>query len=132
MLADDFGVGQIFWSLIWFFLFIIWIMLLFRVFGDIFTDHKLSGWGKAGWSILVVLLPFLGVFIYLIVRGPSMAERDAQAMKAQEAATRQYIQDAAGTSTSPAEELTKLMTLRDSGAIDDAEFQKLKAKVVGS
>jgi hypothetical protein len=131
MLAD-FGVGEVLWSLIWFFLFILWIMLVFRVFGDLFTDHKLSGWAKVAWSILVIIFPFFGVFIYLIVRGPSMAARDAKAMEAQEAATRQYIQQAAGTSASPADELAKLASLRDSGTIDEAEFQKLKAKVVGS
>jgi hypothetical protein len=131
MLAD-FGTGQVFWSFVWFFIFVLWIMLLFRVFGDLFSDHTLSGWAKALWCIFVIIVPFLGVFVYLIARGPGMAERDAKAMKAQEAATRQYIQDVTASSSSPAEELTKLATLRDSGAITDAEFQQLKAKVVGA
>jgi hypothetical protein len=132
MLADDFGTGQVFWSFLWFFIFVLWIMLLFRVFADLFSDHSLSGGAKALWCIFVILVPFLGVFVYLIARGPKMAEREQKAMQAQEAATRQYIQDVTGGSSSPAEELTKLATLRDSGAISDAEFQQLKAKVVGA
>jgi len=130
LLADDFGVGQLLWTFLWFFLFVIWIMLIFRIFGDIFSDHTLSGWGKALWSIAIILFPFLGIFVYLIARGRSMAERSAATMKAQEEATREYIKQTAGTASSPAEELTKLKALHDSGAISDAEFATLKAKVL--
>ncbi|MGZ4688315.1 MAG: SHOCT domain-containing protein [Acidimicrobiia bacterium] len=130
MLANDFGSGQVFWSLLWFFLFFIWIWILITVFADIFRSHDLSGWGKAIWVLFVIFLPYLGVFVYLIARGHKMSEHAQEAMQAQDAAARQYIQDAAGTSGSPADELARLADLKAKGVIDDAEFQKLKAKVV--
>jgi hypothetical protein len=131
MLAADFGVGQVLWSLIWFFLLLMWIMTVFRVFGDIITSPDLSGGAKAAWSVFVIFLPFLGVLSYLIARGGKMAEHQIKAAQAQEAAVRGYIRDAAGTSASPAEELAKLATLRDQGVIDQAEFDRLKARIVG-
>ncbi|MGZ4755583.1 MAG: SHOCT domain-containing protein [Acidimicrobiia bacterium] len=130
MLANDFGSGQVFWSLLWFFLFFIWIWILITVFADIFRSHDLSGWAKAIWVLFVIFLPYLGVFVYLIARGHKMSEHAQEAMQAQDAAARQYIQDAAGTSGSPADELARLADLKAKGVIDDAEFQKLKAKVV--
>ena len=130
MLGSDFGSGQVFWSMLWFFLFFIWIWILITVFADIFRSHDLSGWAKAIWVIFVIFLPYLGVFVYLIARGHKMSEHAMEAAKAQDQAARAYIQDAAGTSASPAEELTRLADLKAKGVIDDAEFQRLKAKVV--
>jgi phosphoglycerol transferase MdoB-like AlkP superfamily enzyme len=128
-IAAEWGTGEVFWSFVWFFLFFIWIYLLIVVFSDIFRSHDLSGWAKALWTIFVILVPYLGVFVYLIARGNKMAEHEAQAAQQQQAAVRQYVQDAAGTS--PADQLAKLADLHDRGAIDDAEFAKLKANVVG-
>src|SRR6478752_7945874 len=130
MLASDFGTGQVFWSMLWFFLFIIWIWILITVFADIFRSHDLSGWSKALWVIFVIVFPYLGVFVYLIARGNKMSEHAQEAVQAQDAAARQYIKEAAGTGGSPADELARLADLKDKGVIDDAEFQRLKAKVV--
>ncbi len=131
MLASDFGVGQVVLSLLWFFLFFLWIMLVFHVVGDIFRSHDLSGGGKALWLLLVIFFPYLGIFVYLVARGTKMHEHDMQTMQANEAAARAYIQQAAGTSGSAADELARLADLKEKGVIDDAEFAKMKAKVVG-
>ena len=128
MLGSDFGSGQVFWSMLWFFLFIIWIWILITVFADIFRSHDLSGWSKALWVIFVIVFPYLGVFVYLIARGNKMSEHAQEAVQAQDAAARQYIKEAAGGS--PADELARLADLKAKGVIDDAEFQRLKAKVV--
>lgn len=129
MLAQ-FGVGQVFLSMLYFFLFFIWIWLLISVFGDIFRSHDLGGGAKALWSILIIFLPYLGVFLYLIIRGHKMSEHAIEAMQAQDAAARQYIQQAAGSGTGAAEELARLADLKEKGVIDDAEFASLKAKIV--
>jgi hypothetical protein len=130
MLGAEWGSGQVFWSMLWFFLFFIWIWILITVFADIFRSHDLSGWGKALWVIFVILVPYLGVFVYLIARGHKMSEHAMEAAQAQDAAAKQYIRDAAGTSGSAADELARLADLKEKGVIDDAEFQRLKAKVV--
>lgn len=129
MLAE-FGTGQVFWSMLWFFLFFIWIWLLIVVFGDIFRSRDLSGWSKALWTIFVIFLPYLGVFVYLIARGHKMQEHTLQAAKEQDVAFRQYVQDATSSTASPATEVAKLAELRDSGVISDAEFQQAKAKAL--
>ena len=130
MLASEFGTGQVFWSMLWFFLFFIWLWLLITVFSDIFRSHDMGGFAKAIWVIFVILLPYLGVFVYLIARGHKMQEHAMQAAKANDEAMRAYVRDAAGTGASPAEELSRLNDLKSQGVIDDAEFQRLKAKVV--
>jgi Short C-terminal domain/Phospholipase_D-nuclease N-terminal len=130
MVGTEFGSGQVFWSMLWFFLFFIWIWILITVFADIFRSHDLSGWGKAIWVIFVIVVPYLGVFVYLIARGHKMSEHAQEAAAAQDAAARQYIQQAAGTTASAADELARLADLKEKGVIDDAEFQRLKAKVV--
>jgi len=131
ILADDFGTGQVFWSILWFTLFFIWIWLLIVVFADIFRSHDLGGWAKAFWVIGIIIFPYLGVFIYLIARGHKMQEHAVQDAKAQDAAARAYIQDAVGSGGSTADELARLADLKDKGVIDDAEFQRLKAKAIG-
>ena len=130
MVGAEFGSGQVFWSLLWFFLFFIWIWILITVFADIFASHDLSGWAKALWVIFVIVMPYLGVFVYLIARGHKMSEHAREAAQAQDAAAKQYIRDAAGTGGSAADELARLADLKDKGVIDDAEFQRLKAKVL--
>ncbi len=129
MLAT-FTVLQVFWSMLWFFLFFMWIMLVFRVFGDIFRDRETGGVAKVLWIVFIIALPFLGVFVYLITRGNKMAEREVGAIQAQEQATRQYIKDAAG-GTSTADELSRLAELKNQGVITDAEFATMKAKLIG-
>ncbi len=130
LVATDWGSGQVFWSMLWFFMFFIWLWLLIIVFSDIFRSHDLSGWGKALWSIFIIVLPYLGVFVYLIARGHKMSEHAAQAAQQQDAAFRQYVQQAAGSSTSTADELAKLADLKAKGVIDDAEYNRLKAKAL--
>ena len=131
MVAAEFGTGQVFWSMLWFFLFFIWIWLLISVFGDIFRSHDLSGGAKAAWTIFVVFLPYLGVFVYLIARGHKMGEHAVEAAQAQDQAFRAYVKDAAGTGTS-ADQLAQLAALRDQGVIDDTEFARMKAKVTAA
>jgi hypothetical protein len=131
MLASDFGTGQVFFSMIWFFLFFIWIWLLIMVFSDIFRSHDLGGWGKALWVIFIIVIPYLGVLVYLIARGHKMHDHAVEAAQAQDAAMRAYVRDAAGSGGSPADELSRLADLKSKGVIDDAEFERLKAKVVG-
>jgi hypothetical protein len=128
MLGDSWGVGQVLWTMIWLTVFIIWISLLLHVFVDIFRSHDMGGGAKALWVIFVILMPYLGVFVYLIARGHKMAEHSVQDAQAQDAAMKAYVRDAAGTS--PSEELAKLADLKERGVIDEAEFQKMKAKVV--
>jgi hypothetical protein len=135
--AEQFGTGQVFFSMIWFFLFFIWIWLLIVVFGDIFRSPDLGGWGKALWTIFVILVPYLGVFVYLIARGHKMSRHAAEAARQQDEATRAYIRgvasgDGAGTAagSSTASELARLADLRERGVIDESEFQAAKAKAL--
>jgi len=122
---------DLFWAMLWFFIWIAWIWLLVSVLFDIFRSEDLGGWGKALWAIFVVLVPFLGVFVYLIARGGDMHRRSMEAAKAQDAAARDYVRSVAGAG-SAADELDKLARLRDQGTIDEAEFQQMKAKVLQS
>jgi hypothetical protein len=131
-LASDFGTGQVFLSMLWFFLFFIWIWLLIVVFSDLFRSHDLSGWAKAFWIIGIIILPYLGVLLYLIIRGHKMAEHAQQAAQAQDAAAKAYIQSAAGTTASPADEIQRLADLKSQGVISDAEFEAGKAKALGT
>jgi len=105
--------------------------LLIIVFADIFRSHDLSGWGKALWTIFVVIVPYLGVFVYLIARGHKMQERGMQDAANQEAQFRQYVQNVASTSASPADEIGRLAQLRDQGVLTEAEFQQAKTKALG-
>jgi len=129
-LASDFGTGQVFLSMLWFFLFFIWIWLLIVVFSDLFRSHDLGGWAKAAWVIGIIILPYLGVLLYLIVRGHKMAEHAQQAAAAQDAAAKAYIQQAAGSSGSTADEIQRLADLKAQGVINDAEFEAGKAKAL--
>jgi hypothetical protein len=130
MLLAEFGTGQVFWSMLWFFCFFIWIWLLIMVFSDIFRDHSLSGGAKALWIIFVILLPYLGVLVYLIARGKSMQERSLKQAADQEAQFRGYVQSVATSGGGTAEELAKLADLRDKGVISQEEFDAAKAKAL--
>jgi hypothetical protein len=122
-----------FWDvLLWSFWFFIWvaaIMVWFRCVFDMFSDRTLSGWGKAGWALLLIFVPWIGVLIYLIVRGRSMTDRQNQARLDQQAAQQQYIQQVAG-SNSPTDQIANAKSLLDSGAITQEEFASLKAKAL--
>jgi type VI protein secretion system component VasK len=130
LLAAEFNVAQVFWSILWFFLFFLFIMLVFYIFGDIMRSHDLGGWGKALWAIFIIFVPFLGIFLYLIIRGGKMAERQMEAAKQQEAAMQEYIRTTAG-GASEADQLAKLADLHASGKLDDAEYATAKAKIIG-
>lgn len=123
-----------FWDvLLWSFWFFIWIaalMVWFRCLIDMFGDHTLSGWAKAGWVILLVFVPWLGALIYLIARGRSMTDRQMKAIAEQQAAQQEYIKKAAGTASTPAAQIADAKALLDSGAIDQTEFDSLKAKAL--
>ena len=97
MTLAEFGTGQVFWSMLWFFLFFIWIWILITVFADLFRSHDLSGWAKAAWVIFVIILPYLGVFVYLIARGHKMHEHAAQDMAAAQANFDNQVRAAAGS-----------------------------------
>jgi hypothetical protein len=132
MLAYDYPLLGLFWTMLVFFLWIAWIVLLIRVFADIFRSHDLGGWAKAFWSIFVLIVPFLGVLVYLIARGDSMVRRDVASAQAQEAAFQSYVRDVAGSGgPSAANELAKLAELNASGVITDEEFAQQKAKLLG-
>lgn len=127
----EYTLGDVFLSMLWFTLFFIWIWLLIAVFSDVFRSHDLSGWGKAGWTVLIIVFPYLGVLIYLIVRGKKMGEHAVQQAQAQDAATRSYIQSVAGSGgASAADEIERLDALRKSGTLSEEEFQAAKAKVL--
>ena len=132
VLADsEFGNGDVFLSILWFTLFFIWVWLLIGVFSDIFRSRDLSGGSKALWLIFVILLPYLGVFVYLIARGHKMSEHAIEQAQAQDAASRAYIQSVAGPGGGAADEIARLADLRDKGTISEEEFQQGKAKALG-
>jgi len=124
------GVGQVLWSLLWFFLFFMWIWLVIAIFADILRSHDLGGWGKALWSLFVIFLPFLGVLVYLIVRGHSMSERSVKEARDEEQAFRKYVQETAGSGKSAADQLATLADLHDRGKLTDDEYNTLKAKAL--
>ncbi|MFE5486344.1 SHOCT domain-containing protein [Streptomyces sp. NPDC056527] len=130
----DYPLLNVFWSIMWVFLWVMWFMLLFRIIGDIFRDDSLSGWGKAGWTILVVIVPFLGCFVYLIARGKGMGERELSRARRNEQEFQEYIRAAAtateGTTTDHASALGKLADLRNHGDITAEEYEKAKQKVL--
>ena len=130
MIGTSYPLLDAFLTMLWIFLFIIWIWLLIMVFGDIFRSHDLGGWGKALWVIGIIIFPFLGVLLYLIVRGGKMQERQVRYAQTQEAAFRDYVRDTASTGDT-ADQLAKLADLRDRGVISEEEFAAAKAKALG-
>jgi Short C-terminal domain/Phospholipase_D-nuclease N-terminal len=131
MVLADVSFFDIFWGMLEFFFLFIWLLILFHVFGDLFRDHSLSGGTKTLWVLFLVFLPFLAVFVYLIVRGHGMAERSvAQQRRAQEQFAG-YVRDvAADGSATPTEQIAKAKEMLDAGTIDQSEFDRLKAKAL--
>lgn len=138
-LAYDFPLLGAFWTVLWFFLWIMWFILLFRVVTDIFRDDGLSGWAKAGWLVFCVVLPFLGVFVYVIARGRGMGHREMKQVQAQQEEFDAYIRRTAGATgatgtagggRSSADELARLSEMHDRGTISDEEFRRAKDMVL--
>jgi len=130
LILANFNFTSFLWDVLVIFAFVIWFWLLIVVFGDIFRRSDISGWGKAAWIILVIVLPYFGVFIYLIAEHGGMAERNAQQLQAQQAVTDQYIRSVSG-SGGPASEIETAKNLLDTGAITQAEYDSIKAKALG-
>ena len=130
MLLAEWSVGDVFLSMLWFFLFFIWIWILITVFADIFRSHDMGGWHKALWVIFVILVPYLGVFVYLIARGGKMHEHAINDAANAQAAFNQQVRAVAGSGSSVADQIAKLADLKANGTIDDAEFERLKAQAI--
>jgi putative oligomerization/nucleic acid binding protein/phospholipase D-like protein len=128
--AADYPFLGIFWSMLIFFFWIIWIWLLITVFADVFRRRDISGWAKAAWLIFVIVLPYLGVFIYLITQGHHMAERSTREVQAAQAEFDEHVKSVAG-SGGAASEIEKAKGLLDSGAITQAEYDAIKQKALG-
>ncbi|MFJ2156637.1 MULTISPECIES: SHOCT domain-containing protein [unclassified Streptomyces] len=133
-LAYDYPLLDAFWTMMLIFLWILWFVLLFRVIGDVFRDDSLSGWAKTGWTLFVIVLPFLGIFVYLIARGRGMGRREQQYARAQQESLDTYIRQTAGSADTGgrADELAKLSELKSKGDLTEAEFQHAKEKVLTS
>ncbi len=128
--ASDYPFLDILWTMLVFFGWVIWFWLLITVFSDLFRRHDISGWGKAGWIVLCIVVPFLGVLIYFIAQGQHMAERNLEQQKAAKSQMDDYVRDVAGSS--PTEEIEKAKRLLDSGAITQEEFNAIKTKALAS
>ena len=128
MFAADYPFMDVFWTMLIFFFWVIWIWILVTVLIDLFRRHDISGWGKAAWALFVIVLPYLGVFIYLITQGKSMAERRADEIRASRAAFDDHVRSVAASD--PSDQIAKAKELLDSGAIDQAEFEQLKRKAL--
>jgi len=128
---SNYPLLDLFLSIVYFFLWVLWIMLLFWIITDIFRSRDLSGWAKAGWTLGVILVPLFGVLVYLIVRGDSMHERQVREARAQDEAFRSYVRETAGTNgNSRSDELSTLASLHDRGVLSDEEFQRAKTSVL--
>lgn len=130
MLTTSFGHGDV---LLWFFeifLFVVWFWLLINIFSDLFRDHEISGVNKALWVVLVLLFPFVGVLAYVILRGAGMGARAAKSMRESQERFDSYVRSVGGATPSAADQIQKAKALLDAGAIDRAEFDRLKAKAL--
>ncbi len=127
-ITNDFG-DVLLWTF-WFFIWFAALMVWFRCVFDMFGDSTLSGWAKAGWALVLIFLPWIGAVIYLVVRGRSMQERQAAAAAQQQAAQERYIQQVSGKKATPTEQIADARALLDSGAINQSEFEALKAKAL--
>ncbi len=130
MLAYTYPLLSIFWTMLEFFFFVLWIWLLIYIFMDIFRSHDIGGFAKALWVLFVIILPFLGVLVYLIARGGSMHERAAKQAESQQKAFDDYVKQTAGSGGSSADQLAKLADLKEKGVLTDAEFEAQKAKIL--
>ena len=133
MIVADVSFIDIFWSMLWFFFLFIWIVILFHVLTDLFRDHELSGGMKTLWVVFLVFLPFLAVLVYVISRGKGMAERAAARQQQSQEQFEGYVRSVAATgdgTTTPADQIAQAKQLLDAGTIDQAEFDRLKAKAL--
>ena len=128
-LASDYPLGGVIWTMLVFFAWIFWIIIAIRCFSDIFRRHDMSGFAKVIWCIFIIIAPFLGVFVYLLVYHQGIAERDMAQAQAAQSQMDQYVRSVAGGS---AGEIEKAKGLLDSGAITQAEFDQIKAKALAS
>jgi len=131
VLAADYPFLDVLWTMFVIFAWVIWFWLLITVFGDLFRRRDISGWGKTGWIIFVIILPFLGVFVYLIAQHQGMADRNIEAQQQVQAQADDYIRTVAAQSD-PAEQIAKAKQLLDSGAISAEEYESLKQKALGA
>jgi hypothetical protein len=131
VIASDYPFLDILGSMLVFFGFVVWFWLLIRVFSDVFRRHDVSGWAKFAWSVFVIVLPLLGVLIYLVLHGKEIGERDAEQAQAAQAQFDDYVRSMGGNG-GPAAEIEKAKRLLDSGAISQAEFDAIKAKAVAA
>jgi Short C-terminal domain/Phospholipase_D-nuclease N-terminal len=129
VLAADYPFLDLLWTIFIFFIWILWFWLLFTVWADIFRRHDISGWGKTAWLIFTIVLPFLGVFVYLISQNDGMTQRNVDRARTERAQFDDYVREAAGAGGSAAE-IEKAKQLLDSGAITQAEFDALKQKAL--
>jgi uncharacterized membrane protein YcjF (UPF0283 family) len=127
LIAADYPFLEVFWTILVFFSWVVWIWIVVTVLIDLFRRDDISGWGKAAWVVFVIVLPFLGVLVYLVAQHDGMRERSAKQAQADKQAFDQYVRGAAG---GPASEIAKAKELLDSGAITQAEFDAIKAKAV--
>jgi hypothetical protein len=129
MLAADYPFLDVLWTMLIFFLWVIWFWILITVFADIFRRHDISGWGKAGWIIFTIFLPFLGVFVYLITQNKGINERNIERAQQARSQMDSYVRETAGTSGA-ASEIERAKGLLDSGAITQQEFDAIKQKAL--
>jgi energy-coupling factor transporter transmembrane protein EcfT len=129
-LASSYPFLDVFWTMFIFFMFFIWIMILFRVFADVFRRHDIGGGAKTLWIIFVIILPFLGVLIYLLTQNEGMTQRAIERAQGQQAQMDAYVQSVAGSGGGPAGEIERAKSLLDSGAITQAEFDTIKARAL--
>ena len=130
LFAADYPFFDVFWTILIFFMWVIWLWILVTVLMDLFRRHDIGGWGKAAWTLFVVVLPYLGVFAYLITQGKEMAERKNAEMQASRASFDSYVRDVAAANGGPGDQIAKGKQLLDEGAIDQAEFEALKRKAL--
>jgi len=128
-IAAEYPLLNIIWTMLVFFGLVIWLRLLFTVFADLFRRHDISGWSKAGWMLFAIVLPFVGVLVYLGTQGEGIAERNAELARAHKAQFDEYVRETAGSSGATAE-IAKAKELLDSGAISQAEFDQVKQKAL--
>ncbi|MCI0385948.1 SHOCT domain-containing protein [Streptomyces sp. CNQ085] len=134
-MAYDYPVLGAFLTFLWFFLWVVWLILLFKVITDVFRDHELSGWGKAGWLVFVVALPYVGVLVYLVARGQGMSERETRRARTEREVFDAYIRETAGTGTGTggatgADQLARLSELKAKGDLTEGEYQRAKEKIL--
>ena len=127
LIAADYPFLEVLWTILIFFAWVIYIWIAITVLIDIFRRHDIGGWGKAAWTVFIIVLPFLGILSYLITQHEGMRERSAKQVQAQQEAFDKYVRDAAGGS---AAEIAKAKELLDSGAITQEEFERIKAKAL--